>query len=340
MAAEPTNPTRTRERVRTYVERAGLSADRTTLDELAGDASNRQFIRVQPADGPTRVLVVYPEPIDPETLSLVNVGRLFERMSVPVPAILGAEADLGIVEVEDLGDVTLQDHLEQASARERITRYEEAVGLIAVIQREGRRLASPAYAPFGLAFDVAKLTWELGFFVDHFVMRHRGRSLAATERAALTEEFLALARELADEPRVLCHRDYHSRNLMVHAGQLYVIDFQDARMGPDTYDLVSLLRDSYVELERPLVDRLIDHYLTLAAPASPAAYRRRFDRMAVQRNLKALGTFGHQVAARGNTRYVDAIPRTLSYLRETFDRNPRFARLRDLLAAHLDELRA
>ena len=126
---------------------------------------------------------------------------------------------------------------------------------------------------------------------------------------------------------------------MVHGGQLYVIDFQDARMGPDTYDLVSLLRDSYVELDRSLVERLIAHYLTLSPPVAASDYGSRFDRMAVQRNLKALGTFGHQVATRGKTRYLDAIPRTLSYLRETFTRNPRFTRLQDLLAIHLDELR-
>ena len=339
MADDPTKTPPTRERVRTYMERAGLLADQTTLHEVTGDASNRQFIRVIPANGTTHVLVIHPEPINPGTLPLINVGQLFKQMSIPVPAILGTENDLGIVVLEDLGDVTLQGHLAQASTHERITRYEEAIGLIVMIQREGRPLESPMFEPFGLAFDVAKLTWELDFFVDHFLVRHRKRSLTEVDRTSLAEEFLSLARELANEPRVLCHRDYHSRNLMVRDGQLYVIDFQDARMGPDTYDLVSLLRDSYIELDRSLVERLIAHYLTLSPPVATSDYGSRFDCMAVQRNLKALGTFGHQISTRGKTRYLDAIPRTLSYLRETFTRNPRFTRLQDLLAIHLDELR-
>ena len=102
--------------------------------------------------------------------------------------------------------------------------------------------------PFGIAFDRDKLMWELNFFVKHFLEAYRGVVDPGGAREALSEEWLAIADELAGEPRVLCHRDYHSRNLMLHDRRLYIIDFQDARMGPDTYDLASLLRDSYVDL--------------------------------------------------------------------------------------------
>src|SRR6185295_6505679 len=105
---------------------------------------------------------------------------------------------------------------------------------------------------------------------------------------------------LAAEPRVLCHRDYHSRNLMVRGRELYIIDFQDARQGPDTYDLVSLLRDSYVDLADGVVNDLIAYFLAITQrPPGPAGeFRRRFDLMALQRNLKALGTFGFQTMSR------------------------------------------
>jgi aminoglycoside/choline kinase family phosphotransferase len=140
---------------------------------------------------------------------------------------------------------------------------------------------------------------------------------------------------------VLCHRDYHSRNLMLHEGRLYIIDFQDARMGPDTYDLVSLLRDSYVDFTEPQVEALIAFFLAGSGgpAADPAEFRRRFDLMAVQRNLKALGTFGYQTLTRANTVYIQYMPRTLRYVRANLERYPRFARLRDLLSTHLDELR-
>ena len=144
------------------------------------------------------------------------------------------------------------------------------------------------------------------------------------------------------EPRVLCHRDYHSRNLMLRAGQLFIIDFQDARMGPDTYDLASLLRDSYVDLPESLVDSLIDVYLcaTREDPARERAeFIRRFDLMSVQRNIKALGTFGFQASARGNAAYLRDVPRTLENVRRNMEKYPRFARLRELLASRIGELR-
>jgi hypothetical protein len=118
-----------------------------------------------------------------------------------------------------------------------------------------------------------------------------------------------------------------------------MIDFQDARMGPVTYDLVSLLRDSYVDLTGRELDELIAYFLALKGGADAAEFRRRFDLMAVQRNLKALGTFGYQTIARGNPVYIQYIPRTLQYVRTNLERYPRFARLREVLAKYVEELR-
>jgi aminoglycoside/choline kinase family phosphotransferase len=132
---------------------------------------------------------------------------------------------------------------------------------------------------------------------------------------------------------------------MLHDGQLYIIDFQDARMGPDTYDLVSLLRDSYVDLTDSQVDELIAYFLALRGQGAGAGagdgqlFRTRFDVMALQRNLKALGTFGFQAATRVNPVYIQYIPRTLAYVRANPERHARFARLRELLADALPELR-
>src|SRR6185503_13342898 len=105
--------------------------------------------------------------------------------------------------------------------------------------------------------------WEFDFFTRHFVEGYRGVLLTHASRQALADEWRAIAEALAAEPRVLCHRDYHSRNLMLHRGSLHIIDFQDARMGPDTYDLVSLLRDSYVDFSDQQVDELVAFFLAL-----------------------------------------------------------------------------
>ena len=253
-------------------------------------------------------------------------------MPVPVPRILAHSNELGIIALQDLGDVTLQAHLGAATPAEHAALYREAVGLIATLQRRGAELASAAYVPYGIAFDVEKLTWELNFFVKHFLEAYRGASFddgARGRRSA--EEFAAIVEELAAEPRVLCHRDYHSRNLMLHEGQLYIIDFQDARMGPDTYDLVSLLRDSYVDLPESAGGRA-DRLLPGAARPGHGdrrrrrpRFRERFDLMALQRNLKALGTFGFQAATRVNPVYIQYIPRTLAYVRANLERHARFA---------------
>ena len=129
---------------------------------------------------------------------------------------------------------------------------------------------------------------------------------------------------------MLCHRDYHSRNLMWRDERLCIIDFQDARLGPDTYDLASLLRDSYVDLPEQVVDELIAYFLALQGrSAESAEFRRRFDLMALQRNLKALGTFGYQTTARRNPVYIQYIPRTLNYVRANLHRYPRFAAAAD-----------
>jgi aminoglycoside/choline kinase family phosphotransferase len=264
-------------------------------------------------------------------------------MPAPAPRVLAHSDPLGIVALEDLGDVTLQARLGSASPEEARALYVEAVDLIHLLQRRGRELASPEYVPYTLAFDTEKLLWELRFFVTHFLEGHRGCGLAESARQALDAEWLAVAEELSSEPRVLCHRDYHSRNLMVHDGRLWLIDYQDARLGPDTYDLASLLRDSYIELDGRRVDELIDRFVALRGPAAPdeagTEFRRRFDLMSVQRNIKALGTFGFQASVRGNTSYLQYVPRTLGYVRANLVKYPRFARLHELLAAGLPELR-
>lgn len=110
-------------------------------------------------------------------------------------------------------------------------------------------------------------------------------------------------------------------------------------MGPDTYDLVSLLRDSYVDLPDELIDGMLEEYLAMTSrPGQVATFRTRFDLMALQRNLKALGTFGYQMVARGNPVYLQYIPRTLRYVHDNLYRSDRFATLRGLLSRYVPEL--
>jgi len=334
-----TDAAQLRARIDRYLGDSGLSARSPRVVPLTGDASDRRYYRILLGDGESVVLALHAGPIDHVSLPFVNVARLFGEVPLPVPEIVGHSDADGVLALEDLGDVTLQAHLGAAPPAEHAALYREAVALIELLQRRGAVLTSEAYLPYQVAFDVDKLTWELNFFAKHFVEGYRGIRLTSAERVVLHEEWAAMAGELAAEPRVLCHRDYHSRNLMLYRGQLHIIDFQDARLGPDTYDLASLLRDSYVDLSDQQLDELIAYFLALRQEADGEDFRRRFDLMALQRNLKALGTFGYQTTARANPVYIQYIPRTLHYARTNLDKYPRFARLRGVLADHIDELR-
>jgi N-acetylmuramate 1-kinase len=333
-------------RIDQFLAGMGIGAD-ARVTPLTPDASDRRYYRVEATgadvdDAASIVLAMHPGPIVYDEMPFSDAHALLTAMPVPVPAVLGHNDELGIIALSDLGDVTLQAHLRGVDDAERRQKYEEAVGHIVTLQVRGRELAASNRLPYRLAFDVEKLLFELRFFVEHFLEGWRQARLTAADRDALEREFLAVASELAAEPRVVCHRDYHSRNLMVLRSDLYLIDYQDTRMGPDTYDLASLLRDSYVDLPEPLVDALIDDYLcatrTDVSAAARAEFIRRFDLMSVQRNIKALGTFGFQAARKGNQGYVADMPRTLAHVRRNLARDSRFDGLRRTLAAHVEEL--
>lgn len=329
-----------REKIDGYLTRSGLASQSPRVMPLTGDASDRRYFRVLLPDSPSIVLSLHAVPFDFDKLPFVNVARLLARMPVPIPTVLGHADDLGVLALTDLGDVTLQAHLGAATSAEHAALYRQAVALIATLQRRGAELTSSEYLPYGVAFDVDKLTWELDFFIKHFIEAYRGVVIPPAAREELRQEFGRLIDSLAAEPRVLCHRDYHSRNLMLHGGELYIIDFQDARMGPDTYDLASLLRDSYVDLPEETVNELLAYFVALSGRSGEEReFRQRFDVMALQRNLKALGTFGYQTTARRNSVYIQYIPRTLRYVRDNLEQLPQFARVRELLATLVEEFR-
>jgi len=319
-------------RLQQYLAEQNLTDQTLKIMPLTGDASDRQYFRVLLNNSTSIVLALHQGPIEFAAMPFVAVAKLLAAVPLPVPKILHHSDPLGVLGLEDLGDVTLQAHLGAATAAEHAALYRQAVTLIARMQQRGEALRSDAYPPYRVAFDVEKLTWELEFFVRHYLLAYKGATPSAAERTAVRDEWSAIIGELASEPRVLCHRDYHSRNLMLHGGSLYIIDFQDARMGPDTYDLVSLLRDSYVDLTPQQVDELIAFFLALkGGSALESEFRRRFDLMALQRNLKALGTFGYMTTSRNNTVYIQYIPRTLAYVKTNLGKYPRFGRLRTLL---------
>ena len=197
----------TRERIQGYLDRSGLAANNPRVVPLTPDASDRRYFRILIPGGPSIVLSLYSAPFQVDKLPFVNVATLMAKMPVPIPQVIGHAEDLGVLALQDLGDVTLQAHLGAATPAEHAALYRQAVALIATLQKRGEQLESPDYLPYGISFDVDKLTWELDFFTRHFLEAYRGVTLSDSERTTLREEFGVIVKELASEPRVLCHRD-------------------------------------------------------------------------------------------------------------------------------------
>src|SRR5438270_321858 len=233
--------TSARERLSDYVARGGGEAGRIVA--LTPDASTREYFRIPWKTGEA-VAAVYPEPFDPEIHPFLDVTRLFAEAELPVPEILDVDALNGIIVQEDFGDKQLRRVFESGSEDECESYVEQAVGLIADIQSATALAYDRQSIASRLAFDEAKLSWELDFFMEHYFKSLRGEELKHGDEAQLRAELNDVSAELAARPRTLCHRDFHPSNLMVDAsGRLRIIDYQDARMGPASYDLVSLLLD-------------------------------------------------------------------------------------------------
>ncbi len=295
------------------------------LEKLVGDASTRVFIRIFFDSGDTLVAMCYPEAAGFGDDSFVEIHDYLTYLGMPVPEIVSVHPKLGIIVMEDLGDSLLETAVQMADENEKLRMYEQAMDIILrmVTNSTGTEQTCVAHTR---AFDFEKLSFEMDFFVTHFVDGFLKSELSPKTENQLKQNLYSVCQALESEPRFFVHRDYHSRNLMIRHNKLVMIDFQDARMGPVQYDIVSLLRDSYVTLTDSLIHTLIDGFLRQAGRVVSQSHERFshvFNLMALQRNLKALGTFGYQTSVVGSTRYVSSINRTIGYLEQNLIKNPR-----------------
>ena len=269
---------------------------------LTPDASTREYFRI-PWGHRTAIAAVYPEAFDPEVHPYLDVTRLFLNCGLPVPEVYEAVGANGIIVQEDLGDNQLCRVFETASDEDCEGLLEQAIEIIARIQAATPKAVERKSIASRLAFDEAKLAWELNFFFEHYFGSLRGETLRHGEAAELKVELNDVAAELSACRRVLCHRDYHSANLLVDKhGKIRIVDHQDARMGPASYDLVSLLTDR--QPQPPSLAELRGHRLFFLDACrrngldaiDPDDFGKEFRLMTIQRGLKAIGTFSYQTA--------------------------------------------
>jgi N-acetylmuramate 1-kinase len=324
------------ERILKFLEGQGIK--NKLIVPLTPDASTRNYFRISWKKGKA-VAAVYPEPFDPDFHPYLDVTHLFLESGIPVPEIYAVDGQSGVIVQEDLGDRQLF-RVYEAAAEDECDEYKErAVNLIAQIQKATDAAFERQSIASRLAFDEPKLSWELDFFVEHYFGSLRNETLRHAEAAELKAELNDIAAELAARPRVLCHRDFHAANLMVDENdRLRVVDHQDARMGPVTYDLVSFLLDrrpeppSLAELRAYRLFLLEERRLLGLGALDPDEVAQEFRLMTIQRGLKATGTFSYQTAVckRGSV-YEQFIQPTLCIVLQAADWLDRFPALRRII---------
>lgn len=324
------------ERLHRFLESRGIKSP--MIVPLTPDASTRNYFRT-PWEMGKAVAAVYPEPFDPDFHPYLDVTRLFLENEIPVPEIYAVDGQSGIIVQEDLGDRQLFKVYDEAPEDDCDEYKERAVNLIAQIQKATDQAFEKQSIASRLAFDEPKLSWELDFFVEHYFGSLRKEALRHAEAAELKAELNDISAELAARPRVLCHRDFHAANLMVDgSNRLRIVDHQDARMGPVTYDLVSFLLDrrseppSLAELRAYRLFLLEERRLLGLEALDPDEFAREFRLMTIQRGLKAIGTFSYQTAvcSRGSV-YEQFIQPTLCIVLQAADWLDRFPALRKMV---------
>jgi aminoglycoside/choline kinase family phosphotransferase len=327
------------------------------LVTMPGGASVRRYHRITVDGGETPSLVVMElgdNPLKseeaakkspgPTELPFINVQRYLARAGVAVPAIYRYDEARGLVYLEDLGDVTFESRVRDADDEVRARYYRQAIEQLVELQRYAAAHPDPDCIAFSRAFDYDLLKWELDHFRE-YGLEAQGHALSPSQREELERIFRRIAEELAAQPRVFVHRDYQSRNLMVQEGsersdreqsvgpRLRIIDFQDALLGTRAYDLVGLLRDSYVALSPSLLDALVEDYVARAS--ADVTFARLFDLQVVQRKLKDAGRFVFIDRVKRNPSFLVHIPNSLDYVARSLTRLPELSTLREILSQHL-----
>lgn len=301
-----------------------------TLQPASADASFRRYFRIF-LDSKTWIVMDAP-PQQEDCKPFLQVANMLAATGVHVPKVWSYDLAQGFLLLSDLGHTTYLQILTQDDDQANQL-YSDATDALVKIQLSSQAPNLPDY-------DETLLRRELNLFPDWYIAKHLQADLSTKQKAMLENIFNQILQNNLAQPRVLVHRDYHSRNLMVTSPNPGIIDFQDAVFGPITYDLVSLLKDAYICWdEERILDWAIRYWekarrANLPVTTDFSTFYRDFEWMGVQRHLKVLGIFARLNYRDGKSNYLNDMPLVLDYLQKTCDR---YHELRPLLSL-FDEL--
>jgi len=348
---------------------ASAPITRVKIDPLQGDASSRLYYRLfwgEPGLEHRCILMAMAHSegaklseeaesgaaSEIQEMPFINVQRHLSSCQIAVPRIFHYDKEMGWLFLEDLGDTTFAEKAtEDLHHRTRLLDdYKKAIDVLIGIQFKATPLPKTENTSMAhqRCFDQALFEWEFEHFLEYGIEARNGSILPLGKKKALQNAFSGIARDLAALPKVFVHRDYHGRNLMVQATpegfKLCVIDFQDALMGPAQYDLASLLRDSYIDLPETVVDALFFYYAEKWEARSGRLldrpfFRKAFDLMSLQRNLKAAGRFVFIDRVKKKSHLLKYVVPTLVKVRRNLTKYPELRQLHALLADEVEELR-
>jgi aminoglycoside/choline kinase family phosphotransferase len=305
---------------------AQLGRQDLTIEPASADASFRRYFRVGFAD--QSLIAMDAPPGKEDSRPFLEVATLLADTGVNVPRIHAVDLHTGFLLLDDLGST---HYLAVLSEENVDALYADALDALVIFQT-----GIPIEAPLP-PYDRDQLLREMELFREWFLRRHLGIALTATQEQKLTETFEALTLAALAQPKVFVHRDYHSRNLMLTSeNNPGILDFQDAVIGPVTYDLMSLLRDAYIAWPRERVEAWVLSYLERLRAArridiDEEGFLRWFDLMGAQRFLKVIGIFARLNHRDGKPGYLDDIPRVFGYLLEVAQRYPELVELQAVI---------
>lgn len=303
-----------------------LGGSQWSSETISSDASFRSYYRIR--SGADRFVIMDAPPDREPVEPFLDIGSRLHDAGLHVPRVLAAAPDRGFLLLEDLGSVPYHHALDETSA-ERL--FDDALQALAVMQSRVETEGLPGY-------DAGRLLQELALFPDWFLHYHWRVEPSDSELDDWDLLCALLIRWALDQPQVFCHRDYMPRNLMVSEPNPGIIDFQDAVLGPISYDPICLFRDAFISWPTERVDAWLEEYRKrglaagLALPESPELWRRTCDLMGVQRHLKVIGIFARIRYRDGKPNYLDDVPRFFAYLDSAIARNPELAPLERLIA--------
>lgn len=343
-----------------------LKNEDAELDKVFGQASARQYFRIKNskakpgakgARATSWIVMKLPEgfaspaeeitKVDnaaPQELPFLNIQRYLKSLELPVPEVLAWDEKSGCVLLQDLGDRCLENAVANATAEFKLFYYKKVIDLLIELQDKTQKNQTQDCTAYHRRFDADLLQWEFNHFLEYGIADRKNIGLSDEIKTQFTGLTSPITNAIAAMPQGFTHRDFQSRNIMFKDYTFSLIDFQDALIGPVVYDLVALLRDSYINIAENELNTLLDYYVAKLPDSHPYfgkkdQLKQDFHLVTLQRKLKDTGRFQYINTVKGNSRFLEHVPQSLAYVKNAFSHLPAHQQLHAFIAEFIEELR-